>query len=107
MMHGMNVEQWAGLATRYAIAYSDDKADELLETCGKDEQDALDRIKSLHRLVMDETDESWTQEWRDNLTAEEAAAVAVLDEEIDRVMFRIRLLELLELHENVFGLPEW
>lgn len=79
MMHGMNVEQWAGLATRYAIAYSDDKVDELLETCGKDEQDALDRIESLHRLVMDETGESWTQEWRDSLTEEEAIAVAIFD----------------------------
>lgn len=101
MMYGLDRVHWIALTNEFLTEFS---AGETYDRLNEDEQAAYKRIEELYRLTMDETEEEYTQEWRENLTAEEAAAVAVLDREIDDTM---AILQLLELHEKVFGLPEW
>lgn len=101
MMYGLDRVHWIALANEFLTEFS---AGETYERLNEDEQAVFERIEELYSLTMGETEEEYTQEWRENLTAEEAAAVAVLDREIDDTM---AILQLLELHENVFGLPEW
>ena len=79
MLYGLDCKQWARVAVKYAMASTCDDLDRLMCEMGKEEEHIFDRIESLYRLVMDETGEEWTQEWRDNLTVEEAAAVAAFD----------------------------
>ena len=101
MMYDLNIAKWIALADEFLTEFS---AGDTYDRLNEDGQAVYERIEELYSLIMDETEEEHTQEWRENLTREEAAAVAVLDREIDGIMVRMRLLE---LHENAFGLPEW
>lgn len=74
---------WTNLANGYVVLmtseFHEKDLEEFYSSLSEEEQEAFDCIESLYQLVMDETGEEWTQEWRGNLTEEEAAAVAVFD----------------------------
>jgi hypothetical protein len=101
MMYDLDIAKWIALAEEFWTGFS---SGETYDRLDEDGRAAYERIEELYGLFMDETGEEHTQEWRENLTREEAAAVAVFDREIDGIVVRMRLLE---LHENAFGLPEW
>lgn len=60
------------------------------------------RYEELHGLFWDETNEEWTQEWREDLTQEEAALVAQWDERVRKGMLKMcqKIIEMEEGHDR-------
>ena len=54
------------------------------------------RLDDLHDLFWSESNEEWTQKWRDGLTTEESALIDTWDNAVDQGMYNIckRILEL-------------
>ena len=76
MTYGLNSEQWAAYAKKYLMLSTDEEIGKFLLGVG---DRIFDHLDSLYTLVMEETGEPYTQEWRDSLTDEDAAIVAVFD----------------------------
>lgn len=59
-------------------------------------------VEELEALFWDETNEEWTQAWREDLTQEEVALVAQWDERVRKGMLKMcqDILRLEEQHEG-------
>lgn len=60
-------------------------------------------LEELETLFWSETNEEWTQEWRDDLTSEETAQVAQWDERVRKGMLKMcqDILRMEERNENI------